>query len=277
MKSRPSTWPGCRSWCSMVGQKDCTSWSWKPDPNTQSLQPLSSRRAGDLGSNWEQTADQVSGECQLFTTSHVELSFEAITQGIDCPDADLMSSDLPWDTEVVMADLILSVLPLVHVELPPSLRRRSMRRLRNVKFAFDSRVCMLTSGSASGHELKYGISQKLIRVLFAPPTPQVRIEAAHRGAHSSPSDVVRRFNSALAEYLQVLVTRYRILEKSRVPHRHINAIQIAKYNRIRSRLEQFSAASFFEHMTVLNPSGSINPQLLAFPVSSPDWQSLQHP
>lgn len=229
------------------------------------MSPVRSRREGDLSSIWDERVDEEPGRCELFTRAPVELSFEAITQGVDCPNDDLMTSELPWDHMVVMGDLLLSVLPVVKISA--NSRRRNMRGMGTVSFGFDSRVSMLTTGSPSGHEEKYGISQRLIRVLFAPPTPQVRIEASQRTAYSSKGDTVRRFNASLADFVLALLLRYHILERNHVTSRPVNAIQIAKYRRIRSRLEPFASASFFQHMTILNPSAAINPHLLAFPVS----------
>ncbi|CDJ58864.1 hypothetical protein, conserved [Eimeria maxima] len=265
-ESRDSSWPACRSWCALVGSKECTSWSWKPTGTDQRMSPVRSRREGDLSSIWDERVDEEPGRCELFTRAPVELSFEAITQGVDCPNDDLMTSELPWDHMVVMGDLLLSVLPVVKISA--NSRRRNMRGMGTVSFGFDSRVSMLTTGSPSGHEEKYGISQRLIRVLFAPPTPQVRIEASQRTAYSSKGDTVRRFNASLADFVLALLLRYHILERNHVTSRPVNAIQIAKYRRIRSRLEPFASASFFQHMTILNPSAAINPHLLAFPEES---------
>ncbi|CDI73689.1 hypothetical protein, conserved [Eimeria praecox] len=272
-KSRDSSWPACRSWCTTVGPKECTSWSWKPAETDQKVQPARSRREGDLSSIWEERADEELGRCELFGRAPVELSFEAITQGADCPNDDLITSDLPWDNMAVMGDLLLSILPVVKISA--SSRRRNMRGVGSVSFGFDSRVSMLTTGSASGHEEKYGISQKLIRVLFAPPTPQVRIEASQRAAYSSRGDAVRRFNATLADLVLAVLLRYHILERNHVQSRPINAIQLANYRRIRSRLEPFASASFFQHMTILNPSAAINPHLLAFPFPTTSWRSFR--
>lgn len=264
--SRVSGWPSCRSWCVSMGAKDCSSWVWKPDQNSRNSASGGSRQKADLGSTWDEETEEESGQCELFTSAPTTLSFEAIAQAADCPFADLHSSDLPWDPKAVIADLVHSILPMVPLKLPEHVRRRSMRRLPDMILRIDPGVCLLTTGLASGHETKYGTSQKLIRILFAPPTPQVRIEAAQRAVHSSPSDVVRRFNAALAEYLLLVVSSYRALEKT--GYRVVNAIQISKYNRIRSRLAPFAASSFFEHIMILNPSGAIDSHLLAFPVSS---------
>lgn len=259
-KTQVSGWPSCRSWCNTMGTKDCLTWVWKPSQDPASG---GSRQRPDLGSTWDQDAGEESGQCELFTSTASTLSFEAIAQEADCPFADLHSSVLPWDPKAVSADLIRSAFPMVALRPHGRIRRRSKSSLSDLFFGFDPRVSLLATGFASGHERKYRTSEKLLRVLFAPPTPQVRIEAAQRPVHSSASDVVPKFNATLAEYLQWVLLTYHFLEKT--GYRVINAIQISKYNRIRSDLAPFAASSFFEHMMVLNPSGAIDSHLLAIP------------
>lgn len=263
--SRNSSWPACRTWCLSMGPKECTSWTWKPDLNQQSASSVSKRYESGLGSDWEEKADEVQGECALFTLARPALSFEAVAQAADCSYVDLHSSDLLWDPKAVIVDLERSLLPLVQVRVPSSIRRRSMRRVPEVVLGFDPRLSLLTTGYGGGHEAKYATTQKLIRVLFTPPTPQVHVDAAQRSIHSNPGDAVRRFNSMLAEYLVLLVTTYRAVEKERVRSRGVNVVQISKYNRVRSRLPPFASSSFFELTMILNPSGAISPHLLAFP------------
>lgn len=250
-----------------MGPEECSSWTWKPDQNQQSASYVRKRYESGLGSGWEEKADDVPGECALFTSARAGLSFEAIAQAADCSFVDLHSSDLLWDPKAVLVDLERSLLPLVQVRVPSSIRPRSMRRVREVVLGFDPRLSLLTAGYGSVHEAKYATTQKLIRVLFSPPTPQIHIDAAQRSIHTNPGDAVRRFNSMLAEYLVLLVSTYRAVEKERVKSRGVNVIQISKYNRVRSRLPPFASSTFFELMMILNPSGTLSPHLLAFPVS----------
>ncbi|OEH74493.1 hypothetical protein cyc_03141 [Cyclospora cayetanensis] len=265
--SRSIGWPSCRSWCEGVGQSKCFAWTWRLDQTPQFVRTANSRREGELGSIWDEQSVEVIGQCQLFTAGRRQLSFEAITQAVKCSDTNLIESDLPWTPKAVMKDLLESVAPLVPVEISSTQRRRSMRRLANVRFGLDSTVCMLTTGSNSGHEMKYNISNKLIRVLVAPPTPEVRIEAMPKRAHGSPGEVVQQFNATLAEFLQALRSRYKVLQIHRVNIRPVNAFQVAKYDKIQSALEPFAAATFYDHIAILNRQETANSRLLDLPVS----------
>lgn len=265
--SEHAGWSRCRNLCTTMGPTKCLTWTWKPNQSFQGARPWISRPNSDLGSTWEETIGEESGHCDLFTSGRAEPSFEAISQEANCPFADLQSSDLPWDPTAVVVDLVCSVLPRVQVEAPERYHN-IMRGVRESRWAFDPRVSLLTTGSATGHEVKYGISQKLIRILFAPPTPQLRTEAAERPVYSGASDVVQRFNAMLARFLLHLMSTYHSLDKQGIRNRVINAIQISKYHRIRSDLVSFSTATFFEHVMILNPSGAIKPYLLQFPQGS---------
>lgn len=225
------------------------------------------RRLGsDTGSLGHANAGE-SGTCKLFTSPHEKPHFEAITQQAGCPYADLYSSDLPWNPSEVATDLMRSILPSVQEELPLRLRWRKTNRSNDVISAFDPRVCLLTTGEKSGHETKYGVSRKLIRVVFAPPTPQVRVEAAPGALQPTVSDAVGGFNAMLEKFLLRVFSTSRSLEKEGIRIRVVNAVQVSKYHRVPSSGMQHATTSFFERVMISNPSGSLGPYLVPFPVS----------
>ncbi|KAL8275064.1 hypothetical protein Esti_000943 [Eimeria stiedai] len=270
VKSSTDSWPKCRSFCESEGRDKCSSWVWSPDTSAQSSQAVvATRAASELGSIWEDKADDELGKCQLFTSSRAELSFEATLQEVTCPFGDLRSTDAPWNPRAVTGDLMRSMLPLVPAELPPSIRRRFGRRLPDTILSFNPQLCLLSTASDSAHEKKYNISEKLMRILFVPPTPhiQVALEASQAAVHGGTSDVVGRFNATLADLLLGIIWIYHALGKEGRMVRAVNAVQIYHYNRIRSKQVAFATSNFFEHVMILNPSGAVNANLLAFPGS----------
>ncbi|KAL8444216.1 hypothetical protein Emed_006337 [Eimeria media] len=270
VKSRIDSWPNCRGFCTSLGLEGCSSWVWSPDSTAQSSQAVvASRPSSDLGSIWEEKADDELGKCELFKSTRPELSFQATSQAASCPFDDLRSSDAPWNPRAVTSDLMRSMLPLVPGELPPRFRRRFGRRLPDMVLSFNPQLCLLSTASDSKHEMKYNISEKLLRIVFAPPTPhiQVSLDATQGAVHGGTSDVVGRFNAALADLLLGIIWIYHALGKEGRMVRAVNAIQIYHYNRIHSNREAFASSNFFEHVMILNPSGAMSSNLLAFPAS----------
>ncbi|KAL8426515.1 hypothetical protein Efla_004880 [Eimeria flavescens] len=267
--STVSSWPDCRAACINRGPQECLSWMWKPEASTGSREVVRSSRAmADLGSTWEDTADKAPGKCKLFKRMHLELEFEAALQNANCPYTDLHSSDRPWNPMAVIKDIMRSMLPLVPAELPARFRSRKPGTMPDIIITFDPQLYLLTADSGGAHEAKYGVSQKLLRVVFAPPTAQVYpgLEATQRAAHSSLGDAVKGFNAALADLVVGVAWIFHTLGKEGVGSRTLNAIQIAQYHRLRSNQMALAAANFFEHVMILNPSGAINSHQLAFPV-----------
>ncbi|KAL8455645.1 hypothetical protein Emag_000467 [Eimeria magna] len=268
VKSRIDSWPNCRGFCMSQGLDGCSSWVWTPDPSAQSSQAfVPSRPASDLGSIWEEKADDELGKCELFKSGRAELSFEAAAQAATCPFDDLRSSDAPWNPRAVTSDLMRSMLPLVPGELPPRFRRRFGRRLPETVLSFNPQLCLLSTATDSKHEMKYNISEKLLRIVFAPPTPHIHVnlEATQGAVHGGTGDVVGRFNATLADLLLGIIWIYHALGKEGRMIRAVNAVQIYHYNRIHSNQQAFATSNFFEHIMILNPSGAINANLLAFP------------
>ncbi|KAL8435726.1 hypothetical protein ACSSS7_002263 [Eimeria intestinalis] len=265
VKSRIDSWVNCRGFCVSVGLEECSSWVWTPNAKEQgSSAVVASRAPSDLGSIWEEKADDELGKCQLFKSGRAELSFEATSQQATCPFADLRSTDGPWNPRAVTSDFVRSMLPLVLGE-----RRRFGRRQAELILSFNPQLSLLSTGSNTEHQMKYDISEKLLRIVFAPPTPriQVGLEATQGALHGGTSDVVGRFNAMLADLLLVIISLSHALGKEGRMVRPVNAIQIYHYNRIHSSKLVFATSNFFEHVMVLNPSGAVDAKLLAFPAS----------
>lgn len=265
-----STWTDCRDRCKIACQENGM-WSWQPDEPPRDFQDTvgsvskSSRAGGDLGSSWEDKMDtHAVGRCKLFDTGVASSVFRGIAQDASCDFDDLSSAKSLWDPKDVLKDIEASILP---GESFATADKHGGSRLASIS-RFDKSLSVLND-SDGAHTKFFGTQKKLLRVAFAPPTPQYDMLFLTGGSKAQgQANVVEQFNELLVQLVSSIERARHILERAEVKVRQVNAIQVMKYNRVRTTQQPYVKANYFELVMVLNHPVVVPTNLYRIPRSS---------